>query len=361
VYGLGAGVPQQKVAFTEYPCVSAPFSELSIRNECSFWVYPGCLAGEYEEGYADVAHGMRPGSRIVFQASARASATAHCRCLGNGAENEAHCELSSPALTEPDACDADPRCHWGPGEDSACIAMLSGQPGLLDARLAGTWIVGETSTGGGAAFWVFREDGLPHGLEDAALRAPTGGFIGPSGEFRCLLLTTPPPGDTCCHSGYSFASCPAPPGDASRAAAVTGIVLGAAFPLCALMTCCLWKMIKKKKAPKAGERWVSQPSAVPTPQAADVIVAPPQAADDFAPPQRPPSVELPPPPPVVSGTVIGASSASADLERPPPDYYASVPVVQAVAVFSPADGQDGAATPTVVAAVAVPAPAASRI
>jgi len=54
-----------------------------------------------------------------------ATSTEDCQCFANGEENEAHCEGGGRATRVPTLCNADERCHWGPEEIPACIAMLS--------------------------------------------------------------------------------------------------------------------------------------------------------------------------------------------------------------------------------------------
>lgn len=49
-----------------------------------------------------------------------------CQCFANGAANEPFCE--SGQITDPHACEADARCHWGPGEVAQCRDMVSSGP-----------------------------------------------------------------------------------------------------------------------------------------------------------------------------------------------------------------------------------------
>ena len=144
-FALGApSCPDYPTTHGDNACVSAPFSELSIRNNCGLWVYPGCKRGSMD-GYEDAACEMRSGSLIALRSD------------------------DIPALD-------------------------------------GVWVVGNQETYGGPmnAFWVFRAEGQPHGFSENDDR-----LVYP-GSIECLLYTVPPPGQTCCFSGYSYdLGCPA--------------------------------------------------------------------------------------------------------------------------------------------------------
>ena len=128
-YALGAQACPAPSATARLPCVSANFEGLSLRDECSLWVYAGCgdSISIREPDYPAVHCEMRPGSRVALDSRSTLSPT-------------------------------DPR---SPAE----------------AWLAGEWIVGAPSKRG---FWVFKADGTPHGftITDEPLSY---------GRFNCLL------------------------------------------------------------------------------------------------------------------------------------------------------------------------------
>lgn len=73
--------------------------------------------------------------------------SAGCSChSSNGARDEAYCEGSG--IVDPDACDSDPRCHWGPFESRRCRAMVGRlepppppQPGAVRIAVVHEWTV----------------------------------------------------------------------------------------------------------------------------------------------------------------------------------------------------------------------------
>ena len=64
-----------------------------------------------------------------------AALTVSCRCFANSAVNELYC--ASGLMTDPYLCHADPKCHWGPSENSKCTALLEGA--VVMGALDGPW------------------------------------------------------------------------------------------------------------------------------------------------------------------------------------------------------------------------------
>lgn len=138
IYGIAAlpaACPPGAMWARSFPCVSAPFSSLTRRDECALSVHAGC-GGEVAP-WSNVGCEMRGNSHVRFA-------------------------LHGSGRCSPD-CSPDP-------------------------RLDGQWIVGpnRSAADAGESFWVYRADGKPHGLKASDLVALSEG-IGGVGYVRCLL------------------------------------------------------------------------------------------------------------------------------------------------------------------------------
>ena len=116
-----------------------------------------------------------------------------CQCFANGAANEPFCE--SGQITDPHACEADARCHWGPGEVAQCRDMVSSGPPPCQCFA------------NGAANEPFCESGQitdPHACE-ADARCHWG--PGEVAQCRDMVSSGPPPCLAPCGDTLGFADC----------------------------------------------------------------------------------------------------------------------------------------------------------
>ena len=157
IYGVGPAaqscLSHDDAVVHAYPCVSAPFVDLSYRDSCALYVHAGCV-GTSKEPWSRVGCQMHPGSRLRLR-----------------------------------------------GVDDR-------------ARLAGEWVVGpgRTTAQEGNTFWIFRADGEPHGLEPDELAAilERRRSAAASTHFQCVLDTQRTTGESCCHRRYDYGTCAAP-------------------------------------------------------------------------------------------------------------------------------------------------------
>ena len=80
--------------------------------------------GESGEAAPARLEAERGGDSSASTRAGAPDAAVGCRCFANGASNEAFCQSDTNPIKDPNVCDSNPRCHWGPDEDSRCRAMV---------------------------------------------------------------------------------------------------------------------------------------------------------------------------------------------------------------------------------------------